>query len=68
LATKTKGTAFFCNETDQLIDQLVTNQNYTSIQKSEQKVVPLIDWKWLLALIALSLTIEWFIRKFNGLI
>jgi hypothetical protein len=68
LATKTKGTAFFSNEIDQLIDQLVTNQNYASIQKSKQKVVPLIDWKWLLGFIALSLAIEWFIRKFNGLI
>lgn len=68
LANKTKGITFFSNEIDQLIDQLVTNQNYASVQKSEQKVVPLIDWKWLLALIALSLAIEWFIRKFNGLI
>ena len=68
LAAKTKGTTFFSNEIDQLIDQLVNNQNYTSIQKSEQKVVPLIDWRWLLGLIALSLALEWFIRKFNGLI
>jgi hypothetical protein len=31
-------------------------------------VVPLIDWKYLLAIIALALAAEWFIRKYNGLI
>jgi hypothetical protein len=68
LAEKTKGTAYFTNEVDQLINELITNQSYATIQKNEQKVVPLIFIKWLLGLIALSLAMEWFIRKFNGLI
>jgi len=28
----------------------------------------LIDWVWLLVLIAISLAAEWFIRKYNGLL
>ncbi len=68
LALKTKGAAYYPEQIDALINQLITNQSYVSIQKSQQKEVPLIFIKWLLALIALCLFIEWFIRKFNGLI
>ncbi len=67
-AEKTNGATFFSNQIDQLINELITNQSYATTQKSQQKVVPLIFIKWLLGLIALSLAIEWFIRKFNGLI
>ncbi|MFT5679087.1 MAG: hypothetical protein ACI9FY_001636, partial [Patiriisocius sp.] len=47
---------------------LVSDARFATIQKSEQKTVPLIDWKYLLGLIALTLALEWFIRKYNGLI
>ncbi|PVW13811.1 VWA domain-containing protein [Marixanthomonas spongiae] len=68
LAEKTSGTAYFPMKTDALIESLITNDSYRSIQKSELKTVPLIDWKYLLALIVLTLSAEWFIRKYNGLI
>ena len=48
--------------------KLLEDDRFVSVQKSEQKVVPLIDWKYLLALIAVLLSLEWFIRKYNGLI
>ena len=68
LATNSKGSAFFVDNTDALVAQLINDSRFATIQKSSKKVVPLIDFKILLALIALSLAIEWFIRKFNGLI
>ena len=68
LATNTGGTAFFVSESEQLISALLEDDRFVSVQKSEQKVVPLIDWKYLLALIAVLLSLEWFIRKYNGLI
>jgi hypothetical protein len=68
VATNTNGKAFFITETSNLITQLLEDDRFQQIQKSEQKVVPLIDWKYLLALIVLALTTEWFIRKYNGLI
>jgi len=68
IATNTNGRAYFITETKSLIDALLEDDRFQSIQKSEQKVVPLIDWKYLLALIVAALTIEWFIRKYNGLI
>ncbi|QNJ98691.1 VWA domain-containing protein [Constantimarinum furrinae] len=68
IATNTGGSSYFITETDDLIADLLANDQFTAVQKSEQKTVPLIDWKYLLALIVLSLASEWFIRKYNGLI
>ena len=68
VAQQTKGTAYFSSETEHMIASLIADDSYQSIQKSELKTVPLIDWKYLLALIVLSLSAEWFIRKYNGLI
>ena len=44
------------------------DERYLPIQKSSKNIVPLIDWKYLLFLIVLTLAIEWFLRKYNGLI
>ncbi len=68
VAQKTNGTAYFTTQSDVLIDALIENTNYQNIERSEQKVVPLVDWKYLLALIFLALAAEWFLRKYNGLI
>ncbi len=68
LATNTEGTSYFIDNTNTLISDLLDDSRFATIQKSSKKVVPLIDWKYLLALIALSLSLEWFIRKYNGLI
>ncbi|MGC6430739.1 MAG: VWA domain-containing protein [Jejuia sp.] len=68
LATNTKGRMFFSNDLSGLISELTTNENYKPIQKSNKNTVPLIDWKYLLVLIVLTLSAEWFLRKYNGLI
>jgi hypothetical protein len=68
VATNTGGTAYFMDQTESLISELLENDNLKPIQKIDQKVVPLIDWKYLLGLIVLTLSAEWFIRKYNGLI
>lgn len=68
VATNTGGMAYFIDQSQALIDNLIENEQYRPIQKNDQKVVPLIDWKYLLGLIVLALSAEWFIRKYNGLI
>jgi hypothetical protein len=68
LATYTEGSLFATNQYEKLSSALVSDARFATIQKSEQKTVPLIDWKYLLGLIALTLALEWFIRKYNGLI
>lgn len=68
LASNSQGKLFFPNEIQELINNLLIDNRYVTIEKSTKNTVPLIDWKYLLALIAICLTIEWFIRKYNGLI
>jgi len=68
VAANTNGKTFFITQTNALVNNLLEDNNLQQVQKSEQKVVPLVDWKYLLALIVLTLTAEWFIRKYNGLI
>ena len=68
VATNTKGTVYFMNQTDSLVRDLVEDQRYQAIQKSKENIVSLLDWKYLLMIIILLLSIEWFMRKYNGLI
>lgn len=68
LATNSQGSTFFINNTENLINDLLKDNRYNPIQKSSKNTIPLIDWKFLLAIIALSLGLEWILRKYNGLI
>ena len=68
LALHTEGTTFFETQTNDLIAHLISDNRFTSIQKFTKKSVPLIDLKFWLLLLVSSLAIEWFIRKYNGLI
>ncbi|SNY99856.1 VWA domain-containing protein [Flagellimonas pacifica] len=68
LAINTNGKVYFPEDIDLLISDLSKSEQYTPIQKSKQNVVSLIDFKVLLGLIVLALSLEWFIRKYNGLI
>ncbi|NRB61005.1 MAG: VWA domain-containing protein [Winogradskyella sp.] len=68
LAENSNGKAFFYNQTTDIINKLLADTRYQITQKSTKNIVPLIDWKYLLGIIGLSLFAEWFIRKYNGLI
>ena len=68
LATETKGVIYYPNQIDNLIKTLLENEKYNAIQKSVSTKTPMIDWTWLLVLILLSLSGEWFIRKYNGML
>ena len=68
VATSTNAKSYFIDEYNTIISDLVSDERYATIQKSERNRIPIIDWKYLLSLIALALSLEWFIRKYNGLI
>ena len=68
IAAASNGQAFFIDDTSNFIDTLLNDNRFNSIQTSKREITPLIDWKYLLGLIALALSLEWFIRKYNGLI
>ena len=68
LATQTNGQAFMPNQITNLIDLLKNNTDYTAVEKQITTKKPLIDNVLLLILMALFLAVEWFVRKYNGLL
>lgn len=68
LATNSGGESYFVDATEGLLNNLLNDNRFVSIQKSNKNTIPLIDWKYLLIIIVLSLAAEWFLRKYNGLI
>lgn len=63
----TEGSFYFIDDYTNLVEDLLQDNRYVSIQKSEQKIVTLLNWKFLLFLLVILLAIEWFSRKYNGL-
>ncbi|WPR70700.1 hypothetical protein SLW70_12250 [Flavobacterium sp. NG2] len=68
LATQTGGKVYYPNQISELIHTLVNDENYKTIQKNKINRSPLIEWYWLLIMIAGFLSVEWFVRKYNGLL
>lgn len=68
LAINTAGKVYYPNQLDTLIKSLKDTDKYLPIEKEIIKKTPLIDWKWLLIFIVALLSIEWFTRKYNGLL
>ena len=68
IATNTNKELFSMGNSAQLITNLLENETYNPIQKQQKQIKPLIDWYYLLGIIILTLSLEWFIRKYNGLI
>jgi hypothetical protein len=66
LANKTKGNTYYNNQEYKLLDDLNGDDRFKSIQKIKTVRASLINWKWILGLILLSLSIEWFTRKYFG--
>ncbi|NCT17951.1 MAG: hypothetical protein AUK33_01620 [Flavobacteriaceae bacterium CG2_30_34_30] len=68
VSAASEGDRFYLNNVNNLISNLTKDSRFASLQKSEQKIVPLLEWKFILFLLIALLAIEWFIRKYNGLI
>ena len=67
LANQSSTQPFLLAETAQLLTKL-ENENHKPIQKETVVKTVLIDWKWLLPLLLLVFALEWFIRKYVGLV
>lgn len=59
---------FLSSGATKLAQDLLKNPAFKPIQKSTTQPMPLIEWYWLLGIIVVSLSAEWFIRKYKGMI
>lgn len=66
LASKTGGEIYYANQETNLIESLIKDGRFKSVQKSSIIKTPLIDWKWILGFIMFFLSVEWFTRKYFG--
>jgi len=68
LAKNNREGLYFLNDPNTLVTGLIADNRYVTVQKNHEKTLHLISWKILLALLLLSLSLEWFVRKYLGLI
>ena len=68
LTKENNGQVYYKDQVNQLINSLAVSETYKPIQKSKQDKMPIISWKYLLGILLLLLSIEWFLRKYDGLI
>ncbi len=66
LAHKYGGEMVYPSKIDQLIDLLKKREDLKTVTYSQSKLQEIINLKWLLFLIILLLSIEWFMRKQQG--
>ena len=68
LATNSGTELKYISNYKQLFSELKNNENYKITQRATINQLPIINWKYLLGILLLLLTFEWFLRKYNGLI
>ena len=66
MANESGGQLVYRNQIQQLASIINSNQNITSITYSHRQLTDLVQLKWLFFFILLLLSIEWFLRKYNG--
>lgn len=59
--------AFKANELSKLKTELLNNSNFKTISYEENKTEEWINFKWIFVLLLLLISMEWFIRKYEGL-
>lgn len=68
LATNSKTQLYYISKYKQLFEELRSNEEYKTTQRESTTQLPLVNWKCLLGILILVLGVEWFLRKYNGLI
>ncbi len=68
LAGNSGGKSYFSTQTNDLVGDLMASDRFRPVQRSEQNVVSLVDFRFLLGIMVTALALEWFLRKYNGLI
>ncbi len=66
MAQNTKGEMYFPAQLDLLEKKIIENQNIVSLVHSSKDIADLIRYKLLFFVILIFLSIEWFLRKYNG--
>lgn len=66
ISNETDGFTFYNNQEQNLMEFLKRDERFKSIQKNTITKTALINWEWILGLIVILLSLEWFTRKYYG--
>lgn len=66
LAVQSDGKVFALSNYKALLKNLKNRSDITTIQYAESSLQNLIDWKWLFLLMFISISAEWFLRRWWG--
>lgn len=66
LASQSGGQVFYLNQTEQLIKAIQNNQNIKPVIYKQEDMKSWINLKWIFFLLLGLMSVEWFIRKWNG--
>lgn len=66
IADQSSGKFYELSKMDQLLKDIGNRKDIVNVSYEETDYSNLIDWKILMALVALFLTLEWFLRRFYG--
>jgi hypothetical protein len=66
IASEHQAKVFDKSQMNQIANEVSEREDIVSIQYNRLKYSDLIDLNWLLAIIILFLTVEWFVRKQMG--
>ncbi len=66
ISKQSGGKLFYKNQIEQLQKEILASDSIKSITYSHKQLTDLVNLKWLFFVILAFLSIEWFLRKYNG--
>lgn len=68
LSSISGGKLFFPNQKEELVNHLVTSESNYKLISTEERLKGIINIPWILLSLLSLISLEWFLRKYNGLI
>ncbi len=66
IAKQSGGKLYYKNQLELLQKEILASENIKSITYSHKQLTDLVNLQWIFYIIVLMLSIEWFLRKYNG--
>lgn len=66
IAKQSGGKLYYQNQLDNLQKDILNSEQIKSITYTHKQLTDLVNLKWIFFLVVLTLSIEWFLRKYNG--
>ena len=66
MAYDNNGIMYYPQQWNELYNSIINNQNIVSVASTEEKLVSLINLKWIFFLLLAFISLEWFLRRYNG--